>query len=192
MSKPKELKDQIIDYIRENGLIDYKGARVKDICERFGIDRKTFYNWKKNSTFSTHIKEAKEEFKGNLERRVVGPLIKCAEGFMAKNKQVRSLLGKDDTPIRKEVVESEIYIKPSVAAIIFLLTNINPEIWKQRIVQNQDDVQTADKGNQIDMSALPDDLVFKITDMINNYESDKKEPEPPAAGDSEGSSQKED
>lgn len=192
MSKPKELKEQIINYIRENGLIDYKGARVKDICDHFGIDRKTFYNWKKNSTFSTHIKEAQAEYKRNLERRAVESLIKCAEGFIIKTKQAKALLGKDNSPLKKEVTETEVYIKPSVAAIIFLLTNLNANTWKQRIVQNQEDVRTTDKGSQIDLSSLPDELVFKITDIINNYESDKKEPEPPAAGNRERSGQKKD
>ena len=74
-------------WVRENGLMEYGGARLKDFCAYFGIDNKTYYGWMKNSDFSDSIKKAKNEFKESRECIIVKSLFEAArEGNTKKRK----------------------------------------------------------------------------------------------------------
>ena len=73
-----EMIQQCSDWVRENGLMDYGGAKLKDFCKHFGIDAQTYYNWMENSDFSNAIKKAKDGFKNGLERRIVSSMANAA------------------------------------------------------------------------------------------------------------------
>ena len=76
-----EMIQQCSDWVRENGLMEYGGAKLKDFCKRFGIDAQTYYNWMENSDFSNAIKKAKDDFKNGLERRIVSSMANAAIGY---------------------------------------------------------------------------------------------------------------
>lgn len=67
----KDKIEECADWVRENGLMEYGGAKLKDFCLHFDIDKVTYYNWLKNSTFSTALKKAKDDFKNSLEHDIV-------------------------------------------------------------------------------------------------------------------------
>lgn len=55
-----EMIQQCSDWVRENGLMDYGGAKLKDFCEHFDIAAETYYKWMGKSEFSECYKKGKK------------------------------------------------------------------------------------------------------------------------------------
>lgn len=51
------------NWVRENGLMEYGGAKVKDFCTAFRIDSRTYYRWMNNAVFADAIKKQKMNLK---------------------------------------------------------------------------------------------------------------------------------
>lgn len=132
MSKLNEDKmKECSDWVRENGLMEYGGARLKDFCAHFGIDVKTYYRWMKNANFANAIKKAKEDFKSNLEYDLVISLAKSAKGHDYEQ-TTTEWMDENGKPKIKKQVKKNIHVEPNVGANIFLLTNLAPGRWKNR------------------------------------------------------------
>lgn len=131
----KDMVQSCADWVRENGLIDYGGATLRDFCRAIGIDDMSYYNWMKRSEFSEAIKKAKEVFRESLEKDIVKSLANAAKGYeyTQTTTEYTDVNGK---PRVKKQVKKNIRVEPNVGAAIFLLTNIAPERWKNR--QNQE------------------------------------------------------
>ena len=131
----KDMIQACTDWVRENGLIDYGGATLRDFCRAMGIDDMSYYNWMKRSEFSEAIKKAKEAFRESLEKDIVQSLANAAKGYeyTQTTTEYTDVNGK---PRVKKQVKKNIRVEPNVGAAIFLLTNIAPERWKNR--QNQE------------------------------------------------------
>ena len=119
------------DWVRENGLIDYGGATLRDFCRAMGIDDMSYYNWMKRSEFSEAIKKAKEAFRESLEKDIVQSLSTAAKGYeyTQTTTEYTDVNGK---PSIKKQVKKNIRVEPNVGAAIFLLTNIAPDRWKNK------------------------------------------------------------
>ena len=76
----EQIIQKCVDWVCENGLIDYGGTKLIDFCNVMGIGKSTYYRWMENETFGTAIKKAKEDFKNGLERNVVSSLARSAIG----------------------------------------------------------------------------------------------------------------
>lgn len=131
----KEIVKDMSDWVRENGLIDYGGAKFGDFCRRFGIDDMTYYRWMKQTEFAEAIKKAKEEFKKNLETDIVFSLSKAAKGYdveeiTTEGREVQEGEKKVFKAVKQ--VRKKKHIECNVGAAIFLLTNISPDKWKNR------------------------------------------------------------
>ena len=129
----KEKIQECADWVRLNGLMDYGGATLKSFCEAMDIDKQTYFNWLKDSTFSTAIKTAKDEFKANQEKRLVGSLMESALGYDVT--ETRNEFAADEhgnKRIRKQI-QTKKHIAPNTGAAIFLLTNIAPDKWKNKM-----------------------------------------------------------
>ena len=101
------------DWVAENGLMEYGGADLKDFCARFGITQETYYAWSHGkSEFSESIKKGKEKFRESASKRFFLSIAKAAEGYTLE-------LESGDRIVQK-------HFPPSVAACIFLLTNMDP------------------------------------------------------------------
>jgi len=77
----EETIQKCVDWVCENGLIDYGGAKLIDFCNVMGIVNSTYYRCIENETFWNAIKKAKEDFKNGLERNVVSSLARSAIGM---------------------------------------------------------------------------------------------------------------
>ena len=137
-----ELIHECANWVRENGLMEYGGAKLKDFCAYFGIDNKTYYKWMTKSEFSDAIKKAKDYFKKSLERDIVFSLAKAAKGHeyeQITTEYVKN--GKGDANVRKQVrkVIKNVHVEPNVGAAIFLLCNINPGKWQNNRYSNDND-----------------------------------------------------
>ena len=136
----KDMVQACADWVRENGLIDYGGATLRDFCRAMGIDDMSYYNWMKRSEFSEAIKKAKEAFRESLEKDIVQSLATAAKGYeyTQTTTEYTDVNGK---PRIKKQVKKNMRVEPNVGAAIFLLTNLAPERWKNR---QQQEVKVSD------------------------------------------------
>lgn len=134
MKYSKEKIQECADWVRLNGLMDYGGATLKDFCKAMDIGRDTYYEWMEKPDFSDRIKNAKADFKASQEERLVESLMNSALGYEAE--EVKSEYSNDlltGKPKLKKQTRTKKHIQPNTGAAIFLLTNIAPEKWKNKL-----------------------------------------------------------
>lgn len=132
----KEKLKEIFEWVKEYGLMDYGGAMLKDFSEAMDIEEETYYQWMKKTEFFELIKKAKEIYKSGLELKLVTSLAKSAQGFDTEDVTTEYIDGKDGKPKVRHQVRKKHHIPPNTGAAIFLLTNLNGEVWKNK--QNAD------------------------------------------------------
>ena len=127
----EETIQKCVDWVCENGLIDYGGAKIIDFCNVMGIGKSTYYRWMENETFGNAIKKAKEDFKNGLERNVVSSLARSAIGYEYEQVSSEYYMEGKKKKLKKEV-RKNVRVEPNVGAGIFLLTNLAPDRWKNK------------------------------------------------------------
>lgn len=134
MKYGKKIVKKITDLIRTDSFT------IVEICSQCGITKETYYTWlKEKSDFSDSIKKAKEEYDEMLLAEAKKSLVKKVKGYDVE--EVKTLyvdsgkLGAAGTsvPKIKEQTKTTKHIQPDTASIIFVLTNKDPEEWKNRI-----------------------------------------------------------
>lgn len=135
-----DLVNDITRWVRENGLKDNGGATVVSLCRHFGIAEMTFGRWMKRKDFAEAINSAKQHFADNLERDLVASLAKLAKGYNYVKRKTEYTSDKNGNPVIKKQTTEDVDVQPNVGAAIFLLTNIAPERWQNKI-QQQADIQ---------------------------------------------------
>lgn len=137
------------NWVENNGLYPQRcGASVKLFCEAMGINYSTFSRWKENADFAKALTRAREVFKQNTVRDVTNALVKAAKGvYFTKIKEenraqvVREYDPKTGKKVKEYTTETLVTVKaisetyyypPDVNAAKFLLTNIDPDNWKNR------------------------------------------------------------
>lgn len=122
------------DWIEQNGLQDFGGATLKEFCQAMGFHHDTYFEWMRKAEFSEAVTKAKEVFRSSLEKRIVNSLANSALGYEVdevKSEYVNDLLtGK---PKLKKQQRTKKHIQPNTGAAIFLLTNIAPDKWKNKL-----------------------------------------------------------
>ena len=120
-------------------LIEKDSYTNAEICKMVNIAESTFYDWKaKKPEFSESIKKAEEVFNGVIVSEAKKSLVKLIRGYSAQDKKtVTADTGKKDEdgkPIVKvkEHSVTEKHYQPNTAAVIFALTNRDPENWKNK------------------------------------------------------------
>ena len=119
------------------GLVEKDTYTVSELCESVGISETTFYDWKvKFSEFSDAIKKAEERRLDNFVVEAKRSLLKKIQGYEVKETQIVSIPGVDEKGNPKQIIKEKKTIKkhiqPDTTAIIFALTNLDPEHWKNR------------------------------------------------------------
>lgn len=135
-----DLIKDITRWVRENGLKENGGATITSLCRHFGIAEMTFGRWMKRKDFAEAINSAKQHFADNLERDLVASLAKSAKGYSYVKRKTEYTSDKNGNPVIKKQTTEDVDVQPNVGAAIFLLTNIAPERWQNKI-QQQADIQ---------------------------------------------------
>lgn len=100
------------------------GAIDAELCKVLGIKEPTLYEWKKKyPDFADAIKRGKDLYDST---NVEATLLKKAEGYEYTKKLYRFSKKK----MQMVAYEETVYVAPDITAIIFFLTNRNPERWK--------------------------------------------------------------
>lgn len=130
----KRLVNRIADLVREDSYT------VAEICKKAGIVESTFYKWKAEKTdFSEALKKAEEDFNSTIVVEAKKSLVKLIKGYTVQEKKtVTADTGKKDEqgkPIVKVKEHAVIdkHYQPNTAAVIFALTNRDPDNWKNRM-----------------------------------------------------------
>lgn len=130
----KTLVAEITEWVKQNGLIDYGGAMLKDFCVRFHLDNKTYYHWMKKPEFKEAVNAAKEVFKTNLTHDLVTSLAMTAKGYEREDTVTEYKPNPKDPskPLIAKMVKKTVHYQPNVASAIFLLTNLDPEHFQNK------------------------------------------------------------
>lgn len=133
MKYSKAKIEECANWVRIHGLMEYGGATLKSFCKAMDIEDETYYQWMQKSEFSEALKKAKEDFRATQEERLVESLMQSAVGYEATESRVEYAAGPNgEKKIKKQTVMKK-QIQPNTGAAIFLLTNIAPEKWKNKL-----------------------------------------------------------
>ena len=151
------------------------GETVETACKTAGITKTTFYEWMADegkTDFADAIKKAKDEFQKTIVGRLEHSLWKKALGFEFEERKTE--VNKEGVKTKETVVKK--YYPPDTAALIFALTNVAPEQWKNRqnIEATGRDGRDLYPRQSIDMDKLTAEqreLLLSIgTEIINRKE----------------------
>lgn len=155
MKFSKEKIQECVEWVEENGLYPQRcGAPVRQFCEAMGIDFRTYQRWSANANFASAISRAREVFQQRTVQEVSNALVKAAKGYECvktktegkpqvvteydpqTGKKVKSYQTEKIIPVKstKEVI----YVEPNVHAACFLLTNMDPDNWKNKVDNTTD------------------------------------------------------
>lgn len=164
-----ELVGEIGSWIAEHGLMDYGGARLKELCSAFGISDNTYYQWLGKDEFREAVDRGKQSFKESLNRDLVTSLAMSAKGFdYTKTKEHKEFYprkdGKKGHPIKVVEDVERGFTPPNVGAAIFLLTNLAPEQWQNR--QRSDVLVRKDEERTMTLDEINEEIerLTKLSD----------------------------
>lgn len=130
----KKITDKICALIKKDSYT------IAEICIKVGISERSYYDWhNKYAEFADAIKKAEDEFYSFMIVEARKSLVKKIQGYTVQEKKTVTVdSGKKNEETGKPVVKVkehtvvEKHIQPDTAAIIFTLSNRDPENWKNR------------------------------------------------------------
>lgn len=128
----EETREECLQWIEKNGLIDYGGAKKKIFLEAFGIGETTFRKWMKDPEWARRVEEAKETWKHEVKDKAFTGLMKLVQGYDVEEKHTEYVPNAQGKPIINKQKVFVKHIPPNPSAVIFALTNLDPENWKNR------------------------------------------------------------
>lgn len=153
----KEIVQRICNYIRD-------GDTQKVAAERAGIREGTFYEWMNTKDeFSEAIKKAHEDFHETIVAKLEATLYRKAQGYEVTETDTEYVNGKDGKPIIKSQKKKIKHIQPDTGALIFALTNLAPDKWKNKQKQEVEVTDTEWVG-----------ALKELTDKYDNEATDKQ------------------
>lgn len=168
-----DLINTIYNWVCVNGLVDDYGATKKSLCDAIAISDETLRRWENgngelNVALMESIKNAKKIFRLNRNKAVVNSLFKRATGYTARRTKTEMKPKNGQPQIAKQIVE-EYDVPPDTGAAIFILTNTDPDNWKNK--QYVDSRETKETKIKVDADAeildeIPADVLADITETL--------------------------
>ena len=127
---------ECVGWVEDNGVYPQKcGASVRSFCDAMGIDYKTYENWMKKPLFVEAIRKANQTFAQRSVEKLKNALMEKALGCTrTKSKLTEEGVtngGRMTTRKAVRITEDVVY-PPDTGAAIFVITNLDPENWKNR------------------------------------------------------------
>lgn len=129
----KKIVEKIVELIKSDTFT------IAEICRQVGITPKTYHVWiDEYPDFARTVEEAKEERMQTFVLEAKKSLLKKIQGYDVTETKVVTIPSKQKDengtpkPIIKEQTTNKKHIQPDTAAIIFTLTNGDPEHWRNR------------------------------------------------------------
>lgn len=157
---------QIIVNARRNG------ETYELAAKRAGVAESLIYAWKERYLdFRDQIKKAESEHEKEYvnelltsAKRSLGDLVRGYEYEEVKTEYENDAKG---NPRIKKQTNTTKRVPPNPTAIIFTLTNLEPETWKNRQTTDLNGKVETDGKTDISLANVPDDLLAKVIDAIN-------------------------
>lgn len=122
---------EIVQRITE--LLSSDSYTIAEICKEVGIAESTYHDWKSKKTeFSEAIKKAQDIFDERCTVEAKKSLMKLVAGYSVDETKTVYVDSKEGRPRIKEQTVTKKHIQPNLGAAIFILTNKDPENWKNR------------------------------------------------------------
>lgn len=153
----KKITEKILDLIKADTYT------VAEICKQVGIASKTYYLWlEEYSEFAKAVERAKDERMEFFVMEAKKSLLKKIQGYEVMETHVATVPDKKSgNPIIKEQKNIKKHIQPDTSAIIFALTNGDPNNWRNR----QTNEITGKDGKDIFASKTDEELDNEIEEI---------------------------
>lgn len=155
------------------GLVKSDTYTIAEICRQVGITPKTYHQWVNDyPDFAYAIEQAKAERMQAMVIEAKKSLMKKIQGYDVTETKVVTMPGKqkdekgNPKPIIKEQTTTKKHIQPDTAAIIFTLTNGDPEHWRNR----QSTEVTGKDGKDLFASKTDEELDKEIEELKRKLE----------------------
>lgn len=155
------------------GLIKSDTYTIAEICRQVGITPKTYHQWVNDyPDFADAIEQAKDERMQAMVIEAKKSLMKKIQGYDVTETKVVTVPGtkKDEKgnpkPIIKKQTTTKKHIQADTAAIIFTLTNGDPEHWRNR----QTTEVTGKDGKDLFASKTDEELAAEIEELQRKLE----------------------
>lgn len=163
-----EIVQKICQYIEQ-------GETNEHAAELAGVTKKTFYEWyNTKSDFCDAVKKAKEEYRNWLHNDILADaerslkvLINGTEYEEIKTEYEQNPTNPDAPRIKKQSRTTK-KILPNPTAVIFALSNRDPENWKNRVEQDINAKVESENKTKLDLSGVSDELLGQVIDAIKN------------------------
>lgn len=151
------------------------GETIQYACKRANISDETYKRWKdKYVEFRDAIKRAEADYNkwytDELVRDCKRSLKTLVLGTEYDETTIEYESDKDGNPRIKKQKTITKKIMPNPTAIIFALTNRDPENWKNRHTNEITGNLKTETDANVDLSALPDELLEQVLNKINGGE----------------------
>lgn len=161
-----EIVQKICQYIEQ-------GETNEHAAELAGVTEKTFYEWyNTKSEFCEAVKRAKEEYRNWLHNDILADaerslkvLINGTEYEEIKTEYEQNPTNPDAPRIKKQSRTTK-KILPNPTAVIFALSNRDPEHWKNRIDTDINAKVEQETKTSLDLSGVSDELLGQVIDAI--------------------------
>lgn len=157
---------QIVINARRNG-------ETYDIAaKRAGVNIDSIMSWKKRyAEFSEQLKKAEADHEKKYinellvdAKRSLGDLVR---GFDVEETRTEYGTDAQGNPKIVKQINTTKHVQPNPTAIIFALTNLDPETWKNRQTTDLNGRVETETKTDVSLDKVPDDLLAKVIDAIN-------------------------
>lgn len=156
------------------GLLKSDTYTIAEICRQVGISTQTYHEWvNTREDFALAVEEAREELMQSMVIEAKKSLRKKIQGYDVTETKVVTVPSNQKTqdgkekPRIKEQTTTKKHIQPDTAAIIFMLTNGDPEHWRNR----QSTEVTGKDGQDLFAKRTDDELAAIIEDLHRKLDS---------------------
>lgn len=130
----KAIVERIVEFVKIDTFT------IEEICAKVGISRRLWYQWRDDHPeFVQALEDAERDRMEMFVLEAKKSLFKKIKGYDAKETKVTTIPsgkmeadGKTPIPKIKEQVTTTKHVAPDTGAIIFVLTNGDPDHWKNR------------------------------------------------------------
>lgn len=155
------------------GLVKSDTYTIAEICRQVGITPKTYHQWVNDyPDFADAIEMARQERMQFFVQEAKKSLLKKIQGYDVTETKVVTIPGKqkdekgNPKPTIKEQTTTKKHIQPDTAAIIFTLTNGDPEHWRNR----QSTEVTGKDGKDLFANKTDEELDKEIEELKRKLE----------------------
>lgn len=146
---------------------------IAEICQQCGITPSTFHQWQNDyEEFAQAIQDAKDERMQFFVSEAKKSLLKKIQGYTVQEKHTtmvdskeKDANGKPKPKIKEQKIVDK-HFQPDTAAIIFTLTNGDPESWKNK----QSTEVTGKDGKDLFGQLSDDELDARIAELERKLE----------------------